>query len=101
VPWADITAIAVWQQLPPGGGAVTCVGLARRSAAPAGLAAAGGTRVAEVPLAVLAASRPVRGWQLDRRSLAKATAQLAPGVPVLDYDTGLPVSPDWSAGQQH
>jgi hypothetical protein len=91
VPWADISAIVLWQQRRPEGSAVSFVGLLRRPGPAPELGtspAAAGTDAPEIPPDVIAASRPVRGWQLDRRDLARAAARLAPDVQVLDYDTG-------------
>lgn len=104
VPWADITNVLLWQHLLPAGTLVLHLGLQRQQAAakagPAarrGPAAAGGL-APDIPAGVIAASRPVSGWRLDRRGLARAVAAFAPDVWVLDCDTGQRVTGDGHTG---
>jgi hypothetical protein len=101
VPWADITNVLLWQHLLPAGTLVPRLGLECRPAAAAtqsaarrhGPTATGGL-TPDLPADVLAASRPVSGWRLDRRGLASAVARFAPDVRVLDCDTGQRVTGD-------
>jgi hypothetical protein len=100
VSWPDITNVLLWQQLLPPGTLVPHLGLERRQAATVsqGAVSRGQSTAAglgpEIPADVLAASRQVIGWRLDRRGLARAVARFAPDVWVLDYDTGQPVTAD-------
>jgi hypothetical protein len=71
VPWPDIVAILVWQHILPSGALVPQLGVQRRQD--------------ETPQLT---TRPVSGFQLDRRALARAAAVYAPHVLVLDSDTG-------------
>jgi hypothetical protein len=101
VPWADITNVLLWQHLLPAGTLVPRLGLECRPAAAAtqsaarrhGPTATGGL-TPDLPADVIAASRPVSGWRLDRRGLASAVARFAPDVRVLDCDTGQRVTGD-------
>ncbi|HEX3491052.1 MAG TPA: hypothetical protein VHU92_17020 [Streptosporangiaceae bacterium] len=100
VPWPDITNVLLWQQLLPPGTLIPHLGLERRQAATASQGAASRRQAAaaglgpEIPADVLAASRQVTGWRLDRHGLARAVARFAPDVWVLDYDTGQRVTED-------
>lgn len=110
VPWADITNVLLWEQLLPPGALVAYLGLQRRSSATAGQSPASREPTTshkpaashepaaglgpDIPADVLAASRQVSGWPLDRRGLARAVAGFAPEVWVLDYDTGQRVTED-------
>jgi hypothetical protein len=101
VPWADIVTVVLWRQVLAAGPLMPHLGLQRRPGAaplavPAGRpgpAAAGGL-VPDIPTDVLAASRAVDGWRLNRRGLARAVTGFAPGVWVLDHDTGQVVTGD-------
>ena len=74
VPWPDIVAIVLRQQILPSGALVPQLGVQRRQDAPQ------------------LASRAVRGFRLDRHALARALAQYAPHVLVVDSGTGREVS---------
>lgn len=96
VAWADITNVLLWQQILPPSTLVSYLGLERRPAATLDtssnkgrpeLADARGL-TPDIPEDVIAASRPISGWRLDRRGLARAVARFAPEVWVLDCDTG-------------
>lgn len=101
VPWADIVAIVLWKQVLSTGQLVPYLGLERQPGAeslpgPAGrpseVMASG--LVPDLPAGVLAASRPVHGWRLDRRALARTVAAFAPDVAVVDHDTGRWIAED-------
>jgi hypothetical protein len=102
VPWAEITSILLWQQILPPSNLVTYLGLERRPAPTTSTSsntgrcelADGRVVTPDVPEEVVAASRPISGWQLDRRGLARAVAGFAPEVWVLDCDTGQRVTAD-------
>lgn len=92
VPWDEIVSVALWSQQ---AGRITIrhIGLQRMEGAPP-LASAPGPRrsryaaavVPGVPADLMAASRPVFMWRLDRAALEAATAAFAPTVSVLDLD---------------
>jgi hypothetical protein len=96
VPWSDIASVVLWQQVQRSGSLVSHVGIERRPGAPALAALARSSPVAgtqgglvpDIPGDVLTASRPVSGWRLDRRGLARAVTSFAPDVAVIDFDTG-------------
>ena len=77
VPWPDIVAVEVWQHILPSGALVPQLGVRRRQD--------------ETPQLT---TRAVTGFRLERRALARAVAQFAPHVLVLDADTGRDISPD-------
>ncbi|WP_378738222.1 hypothetical protein [Nocardia brasiliensis] len=91
VPWSQITAVVLFEQWVPHGPAMPYIGLARREGSP-GLAVIPGlgmTRVnahliPHVSPDIVAASRPVNGWRLDRGKLIESVTRNAPEVPVLD-----------------
>lgn len=95
VPWADIVAVVLWQQVLPAGTLMPYLGLQRRPGA-APLAGPPGRRggtvpaglVPDLPADVLMSGRAVNGWRLDRRGLARAVAVFAPDAWVLDHDSG-------------
>lgn len=101
VPWADVVAVVLWHKVLPDGTLMPYVGVQRRVGAPPlaaptghrGGAAAGGL-VPDLPADVLTSSRAVAGWRLDRRALARAVAAFAPGVWVLDHDSGQIITGD-------
>ncbi|MFJ6567929.1 hypothetical protein ACIQNU_10925 [Streptomyces sp. NPDC091292] len=90
VPWSDIQAVVCWRQHTAA--SIPYVGLALRAdAAPVPGAARGSVAratlralVPHLPADVVALSRPVSGWRLDRDRLAAAMAGFAPGVPLTD-----------------
>jgi hypothetical protein len=92
VPWDEIVSVALWSQR-AGGTTIRYVGL-RRTEGAAPLAGAPGPRrrryaaavVPGVPADLVAASRPVFMWRLDRAGLEAATAAFAPTVSILDLD---------------
>lgn len=101
IPWADIVAVLLWQQVLPAGTLMPYLGLQRRAgAAPlAGPMARRGQAVAgglapDLPASVMMASRAVNGWRLDRRGLARAVAGFAPSVLVVDHQTRREVTGD-------
>ncbi|MFS8197345.1 hypothetical protein ACLVWQ_01530 [Streptomyces sp. CWNU-52B] len=92
VPWADITAVVVWQQR-TAGSPMDYVGVRRPAGAPplpgmnAGLGPDRTARLApHVEHDLFLASRPVNLWRLDPRGLQAAVDAFAPGTPVLGYE---------------
>lgn len=77
VPWPDIVAVVLWQWILPSGALVPQLGVRRRQD--------------ETPQLT---TRAVSGFRLDRRALARAVAEYAPHVLVLDSDTGREITPD-------
>ncbi len=101
IPWPDIASVVLWQQVQRTGALVSHVGIERAPVMDStttnhGIADAkvppthqGSTfLVPDLPADVLAASHAVSGWRLDRRGLARAVANFAPDVAVIDFDTG-------------
>lgn len=92
IPWDEIVSVALWRQQ-AGRITIQYIGL-RRTESAAPLAGAPGPRrsryaavmVPGVPADLMAASRPVVMWHLDRAALEAATASFAPTVRVLDLD---------------
>lgn len=92
VPWDEIVSVVLWSQQ-AGRITIRYIGLRRAEGAPP-LAGAPGPRrsryaavvVPGVSADLLAASRPVLMWRLDRAALEAATAAFAPTVNVLDLD---------------
>lgn len=92
VPWDEILSVVLWSRQ-AGRITIPCIGLRRTEGAPP-LAGAPGPRrsryaavvVPGVPADLLAASRPVLMWRLDRAALEAATAAFAPTVSILDLD---------------
>jgi hypothetical protein len=90
IPWADVERIVLYPVHPRGRGGhavVQCVGVQRRATAEPlqwGNEQAPGCPVPGVPAW---ATRVIIGWRLDRSRLAKVTAVVAPGVPILDTST--------------
>ncbi len=100
VPWADIKEITLWRQQMPRGRSMPYVGLTRRE----GAQSAGrrhGRRAGNMTAPALAPdvdgtateSRPVNLWQLDAQRLAASVAHFAPGIRVVDQDTGQVIGP--------
>ncbi|MFD4140533.1 hypothetical protein [Streptomyces sp. NPDC058572] len=91
VPWADITAVVLWQQAVQNS-TMPWVGVARHDGTAPLPGPGQGPRaraamrflVPNVPVDVAMASRAVNGWRLDRARLAAAVDHFAPGVPVVD-----------------
>ena len=96
IPWADIREIVLWRQPMPYGRSVRYVGVARRKgtrplAGRRGQRAAKATARALTPGVsgdTLLASRAVNLWHLDTQRMAAAVAHFAPGVRVIDRNTG-------------
>ena len=91
IPWADAEKI-IFYPARPGGRApadrVRCVGVQQREGSaslPVGNEQAAGC---PVPRVAAGATRRVTGWQLDRERLAAVAAAVAPGVPLVDVNTG-------------
>jgi hypothetical protein len=101
IPWADIREIVLWRQPMPYGRSVRYVGVARRKgtrplAGRRGQRAAKATARALTPGVsgdTLLASRAVNLWHLDTQRMAAAVAHFAPGVRVIDQDTGQVTGP--------
>jgi hypothetical protein len=96
IPWADIREIVLWRQPMPYGRSVRYVGVARRKGTRP-LAGRRGQRAAKAAARALTpgvsgntllASRAVNLWHLDTHRMAAAVAHFAPGVRVIDRDTG-------------
>ena len=101
IPWADIREVVLWRQPMPYGRSLRYVGVARRKGAPA-LAGPRGQRAGKVTARALTpgvsgdtllASRAVNLWRLDAHRMAAAVAHFAPGVRVIDQDTGQVTGP--------
>src|SRR5262249_21283391 len=90
VPWQDVESIVMWRQRVPHT-SIQWVGVVRREGAPP-LPGATSSPVpralvhalAPVPYELVAASRAVSGWHLDRKRLAEAVAYFAPAVAVVE-----------------
>ena len=101
VPWADVKEIVLWRQPMPYGRSMRYLGVVRRKHAhpPARRRGRRVTRAAARTLApkvspdTLMASRAVNLWRLDPGRMAAAVAHFAPGIRVLDQDTGQVISP--------
>jgi hypothetical protein len=90
VPWADVKQIILYPAHPGGRGGYAqarCIGIQRRSGAPAlpeGNQQAPGC---PVPGVAAGATRKITGWRLDHERLAAVTAAVAPGIPIVDAGT--------------
>ncbi|GAA5071513.1 hypothetical protein [Nocardia iowensis] len=91
VPWAQITAVVLFEQRVPDGPPMPYIGLARREGAPRlpvipglGMTRVNAHLIPHVPPDIVAASRPINGWGLDRAQLIESVTRNAPEVPVLD-----------------
>jgi hypothetical protein len=102
IPWADIKEIVLWRQPMPYGRSVRYVGVARRRKGTRPLAGRRGQRAAKATARALTpgvsgdtllASRAVNLWHLDTHRMAAAVAHFAPGVRVIDQDTGQVTGP--------
>jgi len=96
IPWADIREIVLWRQPTPYGRSMRYVGVTRRKGAPP-QAGRRGQRASQraaraltpgISSSTLLASRAVNLWHLDAPRMAAAVAHFAPGVHVIDQDTG-------------
>jgi hypothetical protein len=91
VPWADVEQIVFYPVHPNGRGRYAqarCIGIRRREGAPA--LSQGNEQAPGCPVPGVAAGATCRitGWRLDRERLAAVTAAVAPGIPIVDADTG-------------
>ncbi|GAA5063677.1 hypothetical protein [Nocardia callitridis] len=91
VPWSDITAVVLFSQKVGYGNSLHYVGVRRREDAPdlpglpgSGMRGANERLIPHVPQEVVAASRPINGWSLDRAQLKEVVAHHAPDVQVQD-----------------
>ena len=96
IPWSDIKEIVLWRQPMPYGRSMRYVGVARRKGAHP-LAGRRGQRAGKVTARALTpgvsgdtllASCAMNLWRLDAHRMAAAVAHFAPGVRVIDQDTG-------------
>ena len=96
IPWADIREVVLWRQPMPYGRSMRYVGVARRKGARP-LAGRRGQRAGKMTARTLTpgvsgdtllASRAVNLWRLDAHRMAASVAHFAPGVRVIDQDTG-------------
>ena len=101
IPWADIREIVLWRQPMPHSRSMRYVGVTRRKGTRP-LAGRRGQRAAKATARALTAgvsgdtllaSRAVNLWRLDTHRLAAAVAHFAPGVRVIDQDTGQVTGP--------
>jgi hypothetical protein len=91
-PWADVHGIVLWRQS-AGRTSMLYVGVLRRPDAPPLPGSARSELLrdinaafvpANLPRDLVADSRPVSFWQLDKERLAAALARFAPSVPLID-----------------
>jgi len=101
IPWADIKEIVLWRQPMPYGRSMRYVGVTRRKGTRP-LAGRRGQRTAKAAARALTpgisggtllASRAVNLWHLDSHRMAAAVAHFAPGVRIIDQDTGQVTGP--------
>ena len=100
IPWADIREVVLWRQPMPYGRSMRYVAVARRKGAPP-LAGRRGQRAGKVTARALTpvsgdtllASRAANLWRLDTDRMTAAVAHFAPGVRVIDQDTGQVTGP--------
>ncbi len=89
VPWADVEQIILYTGYHGGAGdPVPCLGIRRREGAPALPSGNEQAPFCPVPGVAAGATRPVKGWRLDRERLAAITAAVAPGIPIVEADPG-------------
>lgn len=101
VPWADIRQIVLWRQQLPYGRSMLYVGLEHRKGThpPGGRRGRRASQAAARALApnvsgdTLMASRAVNMWRLDAHRLAAAVTHFAPGIRVVDQDSGQVIGP--------
>jgi hypothetical protein len=89
VPWADVEQIVTYPRPGyPAGGPAPCIGIQRRQSAPD--LSEGNEPAPSCPAPRVAAgtARPITGWRLDRDRLAAVTTAVAPGIPIIDTNTG-------------
>jgi hypothetical protein len=93
IPWSEIEAVVHWRQT-VGTATVQYVGVQRRGGAAALPGSATSRRLrrlnkalapANLPEGVVADSRPVTFWRLDKARLARAVNEYAPHVPFIDH----------------
>jgi hypothetical protein len=90
VPWADIEQIILYTGYHGGAGdPVPCLGIRRREGAPALPSSNEQAPFCPVPGVAAGATRPVKGWRLDRERLAAITAAVAPGIPIVEAGPGV------------
>jgi hypothetical protein len=109
IPWADIREIVLWYQPMPYGRSVRYVGVARRKGTHP-LTGRRGQRAAQATARALTpgvsgdtllASRAVNLWHLDAHRMAAAVAHFAPGIRVIDRDTGQSLADPSSGAARH
>jgi len=92
VPWSDVEAVVLWRQA-AGYASVRYIGVQRRAGAPPLPGSARSPMLrrinktlvpAHLPTALVADSRPVSFWRLNKARLVAAINQFAPHVPVVD-----------------
>jgi hypothetical protein len=89
VPWADVEQIILYTGYQGGAGdPVPCLGVRRREGAPALPSGNEQAPFCPVPGVAAGATRPIKGWRLDRERLAAITAAVAPGVPIVEAGPG-------------
>ncbi len=87
VPWADIEAVVLFEQPVPMTGPMPYVGIKRRAGTgrlPGAMGSLSKALIPHVDGDVVAASRPINGWRLDRERLTAAVSAHAPQVPILE-----------------
>jgi hypothetical protein len=89
VPWADAEQIVLYTGYQGGAGSpVPCLGIRRREGAPALPSGNEQAPFCPVPGVAAGATRPVKGWRLDRERLAAMTAAVAPGILIVEVGPG-------------
>lgn len=92
VPWSDVKRIVLWRQ-PANRTTMRYIGVERVEGAPPLPGSARNATLqklntavapAHVPEQVVNDSRPISGWRLDEERLARAVAQFAPHVEIVD-----------------
>jgi hypothetical protein len=87
IPWADVERIVLYPDYSGGHGkrtAVQCIGIQRHAGAAPLLWGNEQAPGCPVPRVATWATRRITGWRLDRSRLAAVTAEVAPGVSILD-----------------
>jgi len=92
VPWAEIKEVVLWRQPMPYGRSVGYIGLVHRQHAHPPARRRGqriaGALAPSVSADTLMASRAINLWRLDAPRMAAAVAHFAPGIRVVDQQTG-------------
>ena len=100
VPWADVEQIILYTGYQGGAGdPVPCLGIRRREGAPALPSGNEQAPFCPAPGVAAGATRPIKGWRLDRERLAAMTAAVAPGIPIVEVGPGV-VGPGRTASAQ-